>query len=334
MSPPEPVRCHGFGLGNPPCQYVSRQGLPTHQLISDDLHLHARVCSAMQRTEVASSRPGPRPQRLDRPEIGEEASEEDWRRFMAAWTRYKTSCQLSGEEASTQLYYCCTTDLQKILDGIGVESNCPEEELMKKIKEVAARKQNVLLNTVQFLNMKAGGESVVKFASRLNRRAMACEFILPKGETDYSKKMVQFQLISGLGDSDIPEQVLAEYAVRPKMTLEETINFVEAKQMARKDVTHLTRSGGTEVNKVTEYQRTKSNRQDQDDKKNRETCNYCGRWGHGSKPDEETRKKKCWAWDQECLKCGRKGHYARKCEFKKGEVRKVEVKECSCESPD
>ena len=236
MSPPEPVRCHGFGLGNPPCQYVSRQGLPTHQLISDDLHLHARVCSAMQRTEVASSRPGPRPQRLDRPEIGEEASEEDWRRFMAAWTRYKTSCQLSGEEASIQLYYCCTIDLQKILDGVGVESSCPEGELMDKIKEVAVRKRNVLLSTVQFLDMQAEGESVKKFASRLSRKAMECEFILPKGETDYSKKMVQFQLISGLGDSDTQEQVLAEYAVRPKMTLEETINFVEAKQGARKDV--------------------------------------------------------------------------------------------------
>ena len=252
MSPPEPVRCHGFGLGNPPCQYVSRQGLPTHQLISDDLHLHARVCSAMQRTEVASSRPGPRPQRLDRPEIGEEASEEDWRRFMAAWTRYKTSCQLSGEEASIQLYYCCTIDLQKILDGVGVESSCPEGELMDKIKEVAVRKRNVLLSTVQFLDMQAEGESVKKFASRLSRKAMECEFILPKGETDYSKKMVQFQLISGLGDSDTQEQVLAEYAVRPKMTLEETINFVEAKQGARKDVAQLTKSGGTEVNKVTE----------------------------------------------------------------------------------
>ena len=79
MSPPEPVKCHGYGLGDPPCQYVSRQGLPTHQLISDDLQLHARVCSAMNRPTTTSSRPGPRPQRLDRPEIGEEASEEDWR---------------------------------------------------------------------------------------------------------------------------------------------------------------------------------------------------------------------------------------------------------------
>ena len=334
MSPPEPVRCHGFGLGNPPCQYVTRQGLPTHQLISDDLHLHSSVCSARQRTEAASSRSGPRPQRLDRPEIGEEASEEDWRRFVTAWKRYKTSCQLSGEEASTQLYYCCTTDLQKILDGVGVESNCSEEELMKKIKEVAARKQNVLLNTVQFLNMKAGGESVVKFASRLNRKAMDCEFILPKGETDYSKKMVQFQLVSGLEDGDIQEQLLAEFAVRPKMTVEETIKFVEAKQMARKDVTHLTGSGGKEVNKVTEYQRTKNNRQDQDDKKDRERCKYCGWRGHGSKPDEKTRKEKCRAWDKECLKCGRKGHYMKRCESKKGEVRKVEKKESSSDDKD
>jgi hypothetical protein len=102
----------------------------------------------MQRSATASPRPGPRPQRLDRPEIGEEAFEEDWRRFDAAWTRYKTSCQLSGDEASIQLYYCCTSDLQKILHGMGVDSDCPEEELLTKIKEVVVRKRNVLLNTL------------------------------------------------------------------------------------------------------------------------------------------------------------------------------------------
>ncbi len=50
--------------------------------------------------------------------------------------------------------------------------------------------------------------------------------------------------------------MLEEFAVRPKMTVEETIKFVEAHQMARKDVTHLTGTGGREVNKVTEYQKT------------------------------------------------------------------------------
>ena len=179
MSPPEPVRCHGYGLGEPPCQYVSRQGLPTHQLISEDLQLHARVCSAMQRTAAASSRLGPRPQRLDRPEIGEEASEEDWRRFLAAWKRYKTSCQLTGEETSIQLYYCCTTELQKILEGLGVESNCPESELTAKIKEAAVRKQNVLLNTVQFLNIQADGDSVKKTCCQVEQESHGLCFCSP-----------------------------------------------------------------------------------------------------------------------------------------------------------
>ena len=50
MTPPKPVKCHGYGLGEPPCEYVSRQGLPNHQLITEDLAMHQRVCSAMQRT--------------------------------------------------------------------------------------------------------------------------------------------------------------------------------------------------------------------------------------------------------------------------------------------
>ena len=99
--------------------------------------------------------------------------------------------------------------------------------------------------------MKAEGDSVKKHAARSNRKAMECESVLPRGKSDYSKKMVQFQLENGLGNSDIQEQILAEFTARPRMTLEETINLVEAKQMAKKDVAQLVINGGTEVNKVT-----------------------------------------------------------------------------------
>ena len=75
---------------------------------------------------------------------------------------------------------------------------------------------------------------------------------------------------------------------------------------------------------MTDYTAAKFGKSGQDDQ-----CHYCGLGGHGKKPDEEVRKEKCRAWDQECLKCKKKGHYARKCESKKGEVRKVGMKECS-----
>ena len=149
--------------------------------------------------------------------------------------------------------------------------------------------------------MKAEGDSVKKHAARLNRKAMECEFVLPRGKSDYSKKMVQFQLENGLGYSDIQEQILAEFTARPRMTLEETINFVEAKQMAKKDVAQLVINGGTEVNKVTISQKAKN----------------------GKKPDEKVHKEKCRAWDKECLWCKKRGHFARRIAKKNGDPRRT-----------
>ena len=75
-----------------------------------------------------------------------------------------------------------------------------------KIKEAAVRKQNILINTMQFLNTKADGDPARKHPAKLNRMAVDCEFKLEAGETDYSKKMVQFQLVHGLEEPDIQEQ--------------------------------------------------------------------------------------------------------------------------------
>ena len=88
--------------------------------------MHLRFSTAVMNLAPSQSKTGARAQRLDRPEIGEDASDEDWRRFLAAWERYKVSCQLSGEEASIQLYHCCTAELQKTLDGLGIDTECSE----------------------------------------------------------------------------------------------------------------------------------------------------------------------------------------------------------------
>ena len=239
--------------------------------------MHLRFCSAVTNSAPGQSRTGARAQRLDRPEIGEDASDEDWRRFLAAWERYKVSCQLSGEEASIQLYHCCTAELQKTLDGLGIDTNCSEVNLTTKIKQAAVRKQNILINTIQFLNTKADGDPARKHAAKLNRKAVDCEFKLEAGETDYSKKMVQFQLVHGLEEPDIQEQVFAEYAIKPNMTLEETINFIEAKQLAKKDVAKMHKNA--EVGKVTEFQKGK-NGKSSDGGPPAERCIYCGRRGH------------------------------------------------------
>ena len=50
---------------------------------------------------------------LERPEIREEVSDKDCRRFEAGWQSYKAGCQLSVKVAGIEQYNCCKKDLYK-----------------------------------------------------------------------------------------------------------------------------------------------------------------------------------------------------------------------------
>ena len=47
--------------------------------------------------------------------------------------------------------------------------------------------------------------------------------------------------------------------------------------------------------------------------KSRPRCKYCNGVGHGSIPDEITRKKQCKAFGMTCFKCKGSGHFAAVC---------------------
>ena len=165
MTPPEPVRCCGYGQGEPPCEYVSRQGLPTQPLINQDLIMHSMFCTAVGHLAENQDEADAEEERFERPETGgKETSDEVW--FSLAWERYKA--KKGGLEA--------------------------------------------------WEHYKAGRVDI--------------------------------------------------YAAR---------------------------------------------------------CKYCGFRGHGSKPNDVTRKAKCPAWSQECYRCKEKGHFARKCK----KLRRPEVKSAS-----
>ena len=40
-------------------------------------------------------------------------------------------------------------------------------------------------------------------------------------------------------------------------------------------------------------------------------CHYCGRRGHGAKPDLNQKKETCPAFDKNCNNCGKIGHFSR-----------------------
>ena len=147
-----------------------------------------------------------------------------------------------------QLWYCCSETLQRTIYKEGLGNETSEADLLKVMKKMAVKKKNVLLNIVSFLGMGQDTDEPVKhFTARLRGQAAVCNFTLPEGTRDYTDRMVQHQLVRGLSDPLIQEQVLAHAATEDGaiMDLNKTINLIEAKESGKADAGLLSRSGTT-----------------------------------------------------------------------------------------
>ena len=232
MAPPPSMNCPVPG-----CDHTTPAGLPSFELIYNDLNLHTKYAHAdPAATPEALKQIQPKPKELPRPELDEGITESDWQHFKEKWDRYKRSCLTKASETviRDQLRACCTDQLEKSLYNSGISEKATEEELFKSMKELSVRKQNILVNVVQFLRMgQDGSESAGSFTARLKGQARVCNFTLPQGVSDYSDKMVTHQLIRGLVDPVIQEQVLAHSSTNKDMSLDSVLQFVQAKETGK-----------------------------------------------------------------------------------------------------
>ncbi len=51
-------------------------------------------------------------------------------------------------------------------------------------------------------------------------------------------------------------------------------------------------------------------------KDKKETCSYCGKWGHSRRAPTKIRRKECPTFDQKCTYCGRDHHLSSMCRSK------------------
>ena len=156
-----------------------------------------------------------------------------------------------------QLWYCCSKTLERTIYKEGLGNETSEADLLKVMNKMAVKRQNVLLNIVSFLGMGQDTDEPVKhFTARLRGQAAVCNFTLPEGTQEYTDLMVQHQLVRGLSDPLIQEQVLAHAATEDGaiMDLNKTINLIEAKESGKADAGHLSRSGTTtSLNRISDY---------------------------------------------------------------------------------
>ena len=171
---------------------------------------------------------------------------------MEKWSRYRRSClsEATEQHVMDQLWATCSESLEKnIFKTKGVNSASTVDSLLKIIKEMAVKKQNVLVNIVNFLNMSQDHDEPVKnFIARLKGQSQVCNFTLPQGQTDYTEKMVMHQLICGLASPTLQEEVLSHTHWREaelkEFTLESLKLFVEGKESGKREQSILSKSGG------------------------------------------------------------------------------------------
>ena len=335
------------------CNYKTRTGLTSHELMFTDMRFHlamvhpqvaAALAALSNPAEAGGSQSSVKAEKLARPNLEEEISEVDWNFFLSEWSRYKRSTGLTGQSIMDQLWACATDKLKKSCHQSGATDSTTEEQLLEFMKKLSIKATNKLVNVVQFLSLAQDpDEPVNQFISRLRGQSSVCEFEVKCSRAgcdtnvSYSDKMVSHQLVRGLENASVQEKVLALAATDKDLTLKKITEFVLAQETGTRSSKLLGEVAG--IAKISDYKRGRSNTlpskltQDSGDESIKEKCHYCGKSGHGTRPDVKTREAVCTAWEAQCYSCEKVGHFKSVCR-KKGSAKRVTVKDTEDEDSD
>ena len=83
---------------------------------------------------------------------------------------------------------------------------------MEIIKQFVVKQRNNLVNIVELQNMgQFREEKISAFSARLNGKANHCDLVVEctgcQTEVSFKEKLIKYQLVRGLADSDIPTRV-------------------------------------------------------------------------------------------------------------------------------
>ena len=301
-----PYKEQGCDWRSPDDEFICTvdEALTYMKIHAPDCSFNPKNASPAQTSQVQDRRGAPRPQPLERPKIEAEMTENEWQRVKAKWERYKRSTlspnNASEEHVTDQLWGSCSHDLENMLRDLGLDNSATESQMISTIRSIAVKAQNVLLNVQKFFEMKQmPGETAKRYVARLKGQAKCCDFTLPSGESDYSEKMICDQMLMGLEDFGIKEQVLAEAATKKGfMDLDKVLLFVEAKENAKTDIAHMARHDKhQEVNRLSEFRQMTDGQKLVDCRKGlpspseeslmEKRCRFCGIPGHGGEPDKK-----------------------------------------------
>ena len=209
---------------------------------NDDVGVIAALLNiqAFTHKDANSTSSQQKPPKMDRPSIELHSSEELWNAFDVRWNMFKKSTKMSADETVRQLFQCCDTELGNALlkSYKAVVSGDSEYALLEAIKKLAVPPVAISARRSALLGTKQDhSENARTYLARLNGKAAICAYSIPSTcdcdiRIDFTDVIVKDVLISGLVDEEIRKEVLG-WADLDEKSSEETVRFIEAKEMAR-----------------------------------------------------------------------------------------------------
>ena len=180
--------------------------------------------------------------KIERPEVKQDISDEEWQSFESEWTRFKRCTEMSAEEVADQLFQCCDRPLKRLLIKENPEIiEEGEDALMGAIKQMAVLHVATSVRRTNLLAAKqAHGQTFRQFYANVRSAAATCQFNVKcphaccadKKPVDYSPMVVKDILIAGIEDSEIMKDVLGMKELDSKSD-KEIVTFVEEKEIAK-----------------------------------------------------------------------------------------------------
>ena len=267
-------------------------------------------------------------EKVKRPTVSSAGTSEDWAYFQSRWGDYVRATKVDGPDKVIQLLECCDEQLRKDLTRTagGTLTGKTEEEVLAAMRKLAVREENTMVARVSLHNMRQDRDEPIRvFGARLRGQAGVCKFVVKcpgcNENVNYTDAILRDVLSRGLDDQDIQLDLLGDK--NQDMTLEQVLQFVEAKESGKRSATRLLTPHSADALSSSSYRRRKSEslreqgQKAHDNAKNQhEVCSYCGKKGHGKSAPPKVRRKECPAYGLTCTHCGRRNHSENVCRGK------------------
>ena len=197
-----------------------------------------------------------RQDRIPRPQVDENINQSDWLFLKSQWERYVRGTGLLRQSTLLHIWEACSEPLQRSLHYDGAEGLEDPDLLLGRIKQLAVKKHNNLVNIIEQQRLgQQHDETVAAYTTRLNDQASLCDLnvVCPDCDTEvgFKEKTVMYQLVRGLADKEVMERVLqaAAQIEGGELSLVRIIKLCKALKMGKQSQ-HLVNSSAASLNRI------------------------------------------------------------------------------------